>query len=94
MFLLFIEMTKQNEKLIMFFFCIGFTPLYRMCVAYKSCTLVYDSGLRSAFIIAHEIAHRYSVCGNLLKLLLSSRMLAWITKLLFYRTKLKIHNLP
>lgn len=35
----------------------GFTPLYRMCVEYKSCTVIHDAGFHSAFIIAHEIAH-------------------------------------
>ena len=32
-----------------------------MCVPYKSCAVVHDSGLRTAFIIAHEIGHRYDV---------------------------------
>ncbi|XP_066916969.1 A disintegrin and metalloproteinase with thrombospondin motifs 2-like isoform X1 [Clytia hemisphaerica] len=42
----------------------GFTPLYRMCVNYKSCALVFDSGIRTSFIIAHEIGHSVGIAHD------------------------------
>ena len=36
---------------------IGYAQLYSMCSKGRSCVLVKDEGLTSAFIIAHEVGH-------------------------------------
>ncbi|XP_065054237.1 MAM and LDL-receptor class A domain-containing protein 2-like [Rhopilema esculentum] len=39
----------------------GFTPLFQMCNMRHACTLVLDSGLSLAHVVAHEIAHSLGV---------------------------------
>jgi len=37
----------------------GFAPMEGMCNRVRSCTVNEDTGLSTAFTIAHEVGHKY-----------------------------------
>lgn len=50
---------KVNPCVVVVFLLIGLAELGTICDPYRSCSISEDSGLSTAFTIAHELGHVY-----------------------------------